>query len=111
MAVPTEKKGRGIELLGAEDVAGLLGVKESTVWRWCRWGTLPCLKVGKHWRVRRKALEDFLSEKERSTTLVGQLGSFLRVPDNVLVIAQNLDLLHRMDAAFFRVGEASDGCW
>jgi hypothetical protein len=33
----------------------------------------------------------------------------LRVPDNVLVIAQNLDLLHRMDAAFFRVGEARDG--
>jgi excisionase family DNA binding protein len=109
VAAPTDKKGRGIELLGAEDVAGLLGVKESTVWRWCREGTLPCLKVGKRWRVRREALEDFLSERERSATLVGQLGSFLRVPDNVLVIAQNLDLLHRMDAAFFRVGEARDG--
>ena len=109
VAVPIEKKGHGIELLGAEDVAGLLGVKESTVWRWCREGTLPCLKVGKRWRVRREALEGFLSERERSTTLVGQLGSFLRVPDSVLVIAQNLDLLHRMDAAFFRVGEAHDG--
>ncbi|HEV2742272.1 MAG TPA: helix-turn-helix domain-containing protein [Rubrobacter sp.] len=102
-------KGRDIELLGAEDVAGLLGVKESTIWRWCREGRLPCLKVGKRWRVRREALEDFLREKERSGTLVGQLGSFLRVPDNVLVIAQNLDLLHRVDAAFFRVGEARDG--
>ncbi|CAA9435091.1 MAG: hypothetical protein AVDCRST_MAG03-3458 [uncultured Rubrobacteraceae bacterium] len=102
-------KGQDIELLGAEDVAGLLGVKESTIWRWCREGRLPCLKVGKRWRVRREALEDFLREKERSSTLVGQLGSFLRVPDNVLVIAQNLDLLHRMDAAFFRVGEARDG--
>ena len=109
VAAPTEKEGRGIELLGAEDVAGLLGLKESTVWRWCREGTLPCIKVGKSWRVRREALEDFLVEKERSSTLVGQLGSFLRVPDNVLVIAQNLDLLHRMDAAFFRVGEAHDG--
>ena len=99
----------GIELLGAEDVAKLVGVKDSTVWRWCREGTLPCLKVGKRWRVRREALENFLREKERSTTLVGQLGSFLRVPDNVLVIAQNLDLLHRMDAAFFRVGEVHDG--
>ncbi len=39
VAVSKEKKGRGIELLGAEDVAGLLGVKESTVWRWCRVGT------------------------------------------------------------------------
>jgi hypothetical protein len=70
---------------------------------------MPCLKVGKRWRVRREALEDFLREKERSATLVGQLSSFLRVPDNVLAIAQNLDLLHRLDAAFFRVGEARDG--
>ena len=103
------ENGQGIELLGAEDVAGLLGVKESTIWRWCREGRLPAMKVGKHWRIRRKALEDFLREKERSTTLVGHLGSFLRVPDNVLAIAQNLDLLHRVDAAFFRVGEAQDG--
>jgi excisionase family DNA binding protein len=101
----TQKK----ELLGADDVAELMGVKETTVWRWCREGRLPCLKVGKHWRVRREAFEDFLKQQERSTTLVGQLGSFLRVPDNVLAIAQNLGILHRLDAAFFRVGEARGG--
>jgi excisionase family DNA binding protein len=94
------------ELLGAEDVAELVGVKETTVWRWCREGRLPCLKVGKHWRIRRQVLEDFLEQSERSGTLVGRLSSFLRVPDNVLVIAQNLELLNRLDAAFFRVGEA-----
>jgi excisionase family DNA binding protein len=104
MARPPEK-----ELLSAEDVAGLMGVKETTVWRWCREGNLPCLKIGKHWRVRREALEDFLRRSERLTTLVGQLQAFLEVPDNVLAIAQNLDLLHRLDAAFFQVGEAQDG--
>ncbi len=87
----------------------LMGIKESTVWRWCREGRLPCLKVGKHWRVRREALENFLEQSERSTTLVGQLGSFLQVPDNVLAIAQNTDILHRLDAAFFQVGEAHEG--
>jgi excisionase family DNA binding protein len=97
------------ELLGAEDVAGLIGVKETTVYRWCKEGKLPCLKVGKHWRVRREALEDFLKRSERPTTLAGRLDSFLRVPDNVLAIAQNVDILHRLDAAFFRVGEARDG--
>ncbi len=97
------------ELLSAEDVAALIGVKESTVWRWCREGNLPCLKVGKHWRVRRQALEDFLRRSQRSTTLVGQLRSFLQVPDNVLAIAQNTDLLHRLDAAFFQVGDARGG--
>jgi len=104
MARPLER-----DLLSAEDVAGLMGVGEATVWRWCREGNLPCLKVGKHWRVRREALEDFLRRSERPDTLVGQLRSFLQVPDNVLVIAQNLDILHRLDAAYFQVGEAQNG--
>jgi excisionase family DNA binding protein len=97
------------ELLGAEDVAGMVGVKETTVYRWCKEGKLPCLKVGKHWRIRREGLEDFLKRSERPRTLVGQLDSFLRVPDNVLAIVQNVDILHRLDAAFFRVGDARGG--
>jgi excisionase family DNA binding protein len=97
------------ELLGAEDVAGMLGVKETTVYKWCKEGKLPCLKVGKRWRVRRGDLEDFLKGSERRVTLAGQLGSFLREPDSVLAIAQNMDILHRLDAAFFRVGESRGG--
>jgi excisionase family DNA binding protein len=100
---------RETELLAATDVAGMIGVKETTVYKWCKEGKLPCLKVGKHWRIRREALEDFLKRSERPRTLVGQLDSFLRVPDNVLAIAQNIDILHRLDAAFFRVGEARGG--
>ncbi len=100
---------RETQLLGATDVAELVGVKETTVYKWCKEGTLPCLKVGKHWRIRREALEEVLKRSERPRTLVGQLNSFLRVPDNVLAIAQNVDILHRLDAAFFRVGESQDG--
>ena len=99
------------ELLAVTDVAGMIGVKATTVYRWCKEGKLPCLKIGKHWRIRWEALEDFLRESEHPRTLVGQLDSFLRVPDNVLVIAQNIDILRRMDAAFFQVGEARAGCW
>jgi len=97
------------ELLAATDVAGMLGVRETTIYSWCKEGKLPCLKVGKYWRVRRQALEDFLKRSERPRTLVGQLDSFLRVPDNVLAIAQNIDIFRRLDAAFFRVGEARGG--
>src|SRR5215216_939235 len=75
MRRPLEK-----ELLSAEDVAELIGVKESTVWRWCREGNLPCLKVGKHWRVRREALEDFLRRSERPSTLVGSCAPSCRCP-------------------------------
>ena len=97
------------ELLSVEEVAEYLGVVPMTIYRWCREGRLPCLKIGRVWRVRRGALEDFLKSAERPATLVGQLGSFLTVPDNVIAIAQDRELLHRLDAAFFRVGEAQGG--
>jgi excisionase family DNA binding protein len=100
---------QGMELLGAADVAGLIGVKETTVYRWCKEGKLPCLKIGKHWRIRREALEDFLNNSERPKTLAGQLSPFLREPDSVLAIAENRDILHRLDAAFFLVGESRGG--
>ena len=100
---------RETQLLAVADVAGMIGVKESTVYRWCSEGKLPCLKIGNHWRIRRGVLEDFLKQSERPRTLVGQLDSFLRVPDSVLAIAQNIDVLHRLDAAFFRVAEARGG--
>lgn len=97
------------DLLSAEDVAEYLGVGQVTVYRWCKQGKLPCLKIGKHWRIRREILEDFLRESERPRTLVGQLDAYLRVPDSVLAIAQNIDILRRLDAAFFGVGESRGG--
>src|SRR4028119_1792787 len=97
---------QGKDLLDTDDVAAYLGVGSVTVWRWCRDGSLPCLKIGREWRIRREALEGFLKRSERSETLVGRLRSFLEVPDNVLAVAQDREMMHRLDTAFFRVGEA-----
>lgn len=92
-----------------EDVAEYLGVEQTTVQRWCREGSLPCMKIGKYWRIRREALERFLERSERSESLVGRLRSFLEVPDNVLAITQDREIMQHLDAAFFRVGEARRG--
>ena len=97
------------DLLSVDDVAGYLEVSKATIYHWCRQGRLPCLKIGKSWRIRRAALENFLSQSERSATLSGQLRSFLTVPDKVIGIAQTPALLRRLDAAFFQVGESSGG--
>jgi excisionase family DNA binding protein len=98
--------GRRGELLGVAEVADYLGVGTVTVYRWCREGRLPCLKVGKSWRIRREALEDVLRRGERPATLVGQLRGFLGVPDCVIAVAETPELLHQLDAAFMKVGEA-----
>jgi excisionase family DNA binding protein len=99
----------GKALLDVEDVASYLEVSPTTVWRWCRDGTLPSMKIARRWRIRREALEDFLQRSERSQTLVGQLRPFLRVPDNILATAQTHDLMIRLDAAFFQIGLARGG--
>jgi excisionase family DNA binding protein len=100
---------QGKHLLDVAEVAEYLRVEQTTVQRWCREGSLPCMKIGKEWRIRRQALERFLERSERSESLVGRLRSFLEVPDNVLAIAQDREMMHRLDAAFFRVGEAQGG--
>ncbi len=97
------------DLLSVDDVAGYLEVSKATIYHWCRQGRLPCLKIGKSWRIRHAALENFLRCSESSPTLTGQLKSFLAVPDKVVGIAQSLALLRRLDAAFFQVGEARGG--
>ena len=58
-------------MLGAEDVAGILGVSTATVWPWCREGGLPCVKIGKSRRIRREALSRFLERGERPATSRG----------------------------------------
>lgn len=94
------------ELLTADEVARELGLRPTTIYQWCREGRLPAIKLGKEWRVRRTALDAFLEQSERRPTLVGQLRAFLTVPDHVLGIAEGRTLLHRLDAAYFQVGEA-----
>lgn len=97
------------DLLEASEVAEYLGVGEVTIYRWCREDSLPCLKLGKSWRIRREALLEFIGERERPATLTGRLRSFLEVPDNVIAVSQSPDMMHRLDAAFFRVAEARGG--
>jgi len=97
------------QLLRTEEVAEYLGVGPVTVYRWCREGSLPCVKIGRRWRVHREALEEFVRRSERSETLTGRLRTFIEVPDNVLAIAQDRELMMRLDAAFFMMGAAKGG--
>ena len=65
------------DLLRPEEVAEYLGVGLVTVYRWCREGRLSGLKIGKHWRIHREALEDFLRQSKPSTAPFEELRSFL----------------------------------
>jgi excisionase family DNA binding protein len=46
------------EFFDVAEVADLFGVRPITVYRWCRSGRLPSIKIGKAWRISRSVLED-----------------------------------------------------
>jgi excisionase family DNA binding protein len=114
---PTPSKGRRVRepldrldtLLSTEEVAEYLGLGQATVYRWCREGSLPAVKIGRRWRVRRSALEEFVRKNERSETLVGRLRAFVEAPDNLLAVVQDRELMGKVDSAFFRTAEARGG--
>ena len=56
----------GEALLSSEEVAEYFGITTATVYRWCKEGRIPCLKIGKLWLVRREELVNFLEETEES---------------------------------------------
>jgi excisionase family DNA binding protein len=53
-------------LLTPDETATYLKVSVQTVWRWCRQGTLPAVKIGKYWRVDRKELDRFIASQTPS---------------------------------------------
>ncbi|HLM77169.1 MAG TPA: helix-turn-helix domain-containing protein [Rubrobacteraceae bacterium] len=56
-------------------------------YRWCKEERLPCIKLGKHWRIRTEALKDFLEQRERPATLSRELHSFLStLPAHIAII-------------------------
>lgn len=87
------------DLLSAEDVAEYLGVGEVTVYRWCREGRLRCIKLGKHWRIRREALEDFLRQREWPAAIPGELSALLdTLSSHIAVIDGTGDIVVVNDA-------------
>lgn len=48
---------------------------------------MQCIKLGKHWRIRREALEDFLKQRERPAKLSEELRSFLNtLPAHIAIV-------------------------
>lgn len=53
----------GNEMLTPNEVASYLKVPVKTIWRWCRTGTLPAVKIGKYWRIPQDELDAFIRNR------------------------------------------------
>ena len=50
-------------LLTADEVSGWLRIPKSTVYKLCKEGKIPVVKVGKHWRFDPKMIERWLAHE------------------------------------------------
>lgn len=48
------------EILTVEEVAKYLKLKPQTVYKWAQEGQIPCAKVGKEWRFRKRILDEWV---------------------------------------------------
>ena len=53
------------EVLTIDELAGYLRMPKSTLYKLAREGSIPCQKVGKHWRFHKSAIDGWLSHTSR----------------------------------------------
>ncbi len=50
-------------MLTSQKVADMLGVRQGTVNRWCRDGTIPAIQIGRSWRLDKAEVQNWLASK------------------------------------------------
>jgi excisionase family DNA binding protein len=50
------------EVLTIEELSEYLKIPKSTLYKLVREGSVPCQKVGKHWRFHKEAIDDWLTQ-------------------------------------------------
>ena len=59
------------EVLTIEELASYLKVPKSTLYKLVREGKVPCQKIGRHWRFRKGAIDNWLEESRKDEPRVG----------------------------------------
>jgi excisionase family DNA binding protein len=60
-------------ILTVPETAECLRVSRSTVWRWCRDGTLSsAFKIGRNWRIHRSEIEEIIEQSLVQNDEVGE---------------------------------------
>lgn len=108
------------KLFTADEVADYLRVDRNTIYIWCREGLLPCVKLGKEWRITQADLEIFLARKRRqqttATTLGETLNSQLGNNEHLLVLVPDREAVWSLEVEFFSLAIEKGvplfkGCW
>lgn len=51
------------KIYGSGELAKFFGVREKTIWEWCKKGKIPAFKIGKEWKIRVSDLNKVINQK------------------------------------------------
>jgi len=58
---------RGSSVLTIDELSEYLKISKSTLYKLAQEGSIPCQKVGKHWRFHKDAVDEWLRQRGPST--------------------------------------------
>ena len=59
------------DVLTIEELSTYLKISKSTLYKLVREGRIPCQKIGRHWRFRKEAIDNWLEEKRADNPSLG----------------------------------------
>jgi len=110
---------RNMEFLTILEVAQILKTHTNTIYKMCREGRLPCVKIGKEWRIDRTKFAEFMEsgtkQQKIEDPLLGVVGNALK-GGHVLGVFTEQDNIAEFELEFFKAAP-TDGrrllkaCW
>jgi len=107
-----------MEFLKIQEVAQILRTHTNTIYKMCRQGKLPCVKIGKEWRIDRVKFAEFMergTEQEIEDPFLGVVSDALK-GGHVLGVFTEQDKIAEFELEFFKAAP-KDGwrllkaCW
>ena len=104
--------------LTIQEVAEILKVHTNTVYKMCRQGVLPAVKIGKEWRIDKDKLAEFMEEgfsSKKPATVQALLRSGIK-PGHILGLFQDEDAIWEFESEIFHAVSAKGyrllkACW
>ncbi len=91
-----------MEYLTIEEVSQILKTHTNTVYKMCRRGILPSVKIGKEWRISKDRLADFMDVGTRRMPRSERGGSQPKLePGHLMVVCSNEQEVWNFEADFF----------
>jgi excisionase family DNA binding protein len=63
-----------VPVMTVDEVAEYLRIPRSSLYKLAQEGRIPCQKVGRHWRFRRRAIDQWLSNEHALDSAVRERG-------------------------------------